>query len=168
MEKRNRGSTVRSKQAAGPAWVLLAYRMPREPSTPRISVWRKLRQLGAAQIVDGLVALPAQNRTREQFSWLAQEIREASGDAWIWEGRLSSRAQERSLIDAMSAEVSGEYRDLADRARVLLTESAGSRASGRLRRELHRIEAKDYFGVPARRAASDALEALMRALEGAH
>ena len=39
-------------------WVLLAYRMPREPSTPRIAVWRKLRRLGVAQIVDGLVAVP--------------------------------------------------------------------------------------------------------------
>ena len=24
-------------------WVLLAYRLPREPSTPRIALWRKLR-----------------------------------------------------------------------------------------------------------------------------
>ena len=39
-------------------WVLLAYRIPREPSTPRISVWRKLRRLGAVQILDGLVGLP--------------------------------------------------------------------------------------------------------------
>jgi len=23
-------------------WVLLAYRMPREPSTPRIALWRRL------------------------------------------------------------------------------------------------------------------------------
>ena len=40
-------------------WVLLSYRLPREPSTPRIAVWRKLRRLGVAQISDGLVALPA-------------------------------------------------------------------------------------------------------------
>src|SRR5258708_1839751 len=29
-------------------WVFLAYRLPREPSTPRIAVWRKLRRLGIA------------------------------------------------------------------------------------------------------------------------
>ena len=44
-------------------WVLLAYRMPREPSTPRIAVWRKLRKLGAVQLVDGFVALPADPMT---------------------------------------------------------------------------------------------------------
>jgi hypothetical protein len=31
-------------------WVMLAYRLPREPSTPRITVWRKLKRLGVAQL----------------------------------------------------------------------------------------------------------------------
>ena len=39
------------------SWVLLAYRLPREPSTPRSALWRKLRRLGAAQVLDGLAAL---------------------------------------------------------------------------------------------------------------
>lgn len=55
-------------------WVLLAYRMPREPSTPRIAVWRKLRRLGALQLVDGLVALPADPASIEAFDWLADEV----------------------------------------------------------------------------------------------
>lgn len=46
-------------------WVLLVYRLPREPSTPRISLWRKLRRLGVAQLGDGVVALPLDARTRE-------------------------------------------------------------------------------------------------------
>ncbi len=45
-------------------WVFLAYRLPREPSTPRITVWRKLKRLGVAQILDGLVALPMDARNR--------------------------------------------------------------------------------------------------------
>ena len=51
--------------ANGPgSWVLLSYRMPREPSTPRITIWRKLKRLGVAQLGDGLIALPADARTR--------------------------------------------------------------------------------------------------------
>src|SRR5256714_12839010 len=64
---------------AGTEWVLLAYRLPREPSTPRIGVWRKLRRLGAVQLVDGLVALPADAATIEAFDWLAEEVVEAGG-----------------------------------------------------------------------------------------
>ena len=68
------------------AWVLLAYRMPREPSTPRIAVWRKLRKLGAVQLVDGLVALPSDPATVEAFDWLADEVIEAGGEAWTFRG----------------------------------------------------------------------------------
>ena len=83
-------------------WVFLAYRIPREPSTPRIAVWRKLRRLGAAQLVDGLVALPLTDRIREHFDWLAQEIREYGGEASVWLADAGSAAGESELIDAMS------------------------------------------------------------------
>ena len=72
-------------------WVLLSYRIPREPSTPRIAVWRRLRRLGAAQIGDGLVALPADARTQEQLEWLAEEIAEADGTSTLWRAELDER-----------------------------------------------------------------------------
>jgi hypothetical protein len=78
-------------------WVFLAYRLPREPSTPRITLWRKLRRLGAVQVVDNLVALPMDARTREQLEWLADEVVEAGGEASIWLAETASAAQERAL-----------------------------------------------------------------------
>src|SRR5947207_4408673 len=94
------------------AWVLLAYRLPRDPSTPRITLWRKLRRLGAAQVVDGLAALPLDARNREQLEWLAEEIVQAEGEATIWVGQLSSAAQERELAQRMSDAIAAEYRAL--------------------------------------------------------
>jgi hypothetical protein len=44
---------------------MLAYRVRRQPSTPRIAIWRRLKRLGVAQLADGLVALPLDSRTRE-------------------------------------------------------------------------------------------------------
>ena len=78
--------------------MLLAFRLPREPSTPRIALWRKLKRLGAAQLLDGLVALPLDDRNREQLEWLADDVAEAGGEATIWIGRLASAAQERQLV----------------------------------------------------------------------
>ena len=82
--------------------MLLAYRIPREPSTPRITVWRKLRRLGAVQVLDGLVALPADARTREQLEWLADDVLDAGGEATVWLCRLGSAAQERALATRMA------------------------------------------------------------------
>src|SRR5881396_4217586 len=87
------------------AWVLLAYRLPREPSSPRIALWRKLKRLGAAQVLDGLVALPLDSRTREQLEWLAEEVTDAGGEATIWLGELTSKTQERGLAATMAAQV---------------------------------------------------------------
>ena len=74
----------RLRYSVNVAWVLLAYRLPREPSTPRIALWRNLRRLGAVQLVDGLVALPRDSGTQEQLEWLADDIAAAGGDATIW------------------------------------------------------------------------------------
>src|SRR3954447_18428409 len=92
------------------SWVLLAYRLPREPSTPRSGLWRKLRRLGAAQVLDGLAALPLDARNREQFEWLADEVVQAGGEATIWVGTLASAAQERELASRMSDAVAADYR----------------------------------------------------------
>ena len=78
-------------------WVLLSYRLPREPSTPRIAVWRRLRRLGAVQIGDGVSALPLDERTREQSDWLANDIEEAGGEAIVWLAEPSTKAEQRLL-----------------------------------------------------------------------
>src|SRR6266576_3242684 len=77
-------------------WVLLAYRLPRVPSTPRSAVWRKLKRLGVAQLGDGLVALPADPRTREQLEWVAEEVTDRGGRRRIRHGgSRSSRCVHR-------------------------------------------------------------------------
>ena len=91
---------------------MLAYRLPREPSGPRVTVWRKLRRLGVAQVLDGLVALPADARTGEQLEWLADEVMEAGGEAWVWLGRLASARQERALATRMAEAVAADYLSL--------------------------------------------------------
>lgn len=142
--------------------MLLAYRLPREPSTPRSALWRKLRRLGAAQLLDGLAALPLDARNREQLEWLAEEIAEAGGKAMIWVGELSSSAQERDLVGRMVAGVAAEYQTVIEDATLVRSETAGQRRRtlARLRRELRRIRARDYFPPREREQALQAVEEL--------
>src|SRR5206468_12568476 len=116
------------------SWVLLAYRLPRDPSTPRSALWRKLRRLGAAQLLDGLAALPLDARNREQLEWLADEVLEAGGEATIWVGELASAAQERELATRMAKAVAGDYSTLIEQAA-----SAREQPVGQRRRTLKRL-----------------------------
>jgi polyhydroxyalkanoate synthesis regulator phasin len=148
-------------------WVLLAYRLPRTPSTPRSAVWRKLKRLGVAQLLDGLVALPCDSRNREQLEWIAEEVADAGGEASVWVGDVTSRAQERELAGRMSESVAADYRALLDDVDAARRQAAGrrSRSVKRLRRELQRIRARDYFPPPERELAQRAVEELAALVE---
>jgi hypothetical protein len=148
-------------------WVLLAYRLPREPSTPRISLWRSLRRLGVGQIADGVVALPLDARTRERFDWLAQEVIENGGEATVWLAEPGSAAQERRLAGDMAATVAADYRHVIDEARGqhAASEAARRRTVARLRRELRRIGSRDYFPNTIAEQARRAVDALGDSLE---
>jgi hypothetical protein len=148
-------------------WVQLAYRLPREPSTPRIAVWRRLRRLGAVQIVDGLVALPRDSRTQEQLEWLAEEILEAGGEATVWVARPGSTAHERALAQRMAASVAAEYRAVVEAAESARRKDAATRRRtlARLRRTLHAIRGRDFFPPPERELASASVEELASEIE---
>lgn len=154
--------------AATVDWVLLAYRLPREPSTPRISVWRKLNRLGVAQLVDGLVALPADARTKEQLEWIAEEVLEAGGEATVWVARPGSSADERRLASRMSDEIADEYRAVVADAEALARGVVVDRRTlGRLQRELQRIGRRDFFPPSERDEAHAAVRRLAEQQETA-
>jgi hypothetical protein len=142
-------------------WLLLAYRVPREPSTPRIAVWRKLARLGVAKVGDGLVALPADARSRERLEWIADEIAEAGGAAMLWVSRLTSASQERALVQRMADVIAAEYRGLAAAADAAAAGPVKDQTVARLRRELRRISQRDYFPPAEREQARRAVESLM-------
>jgi len=146
-------------------WVLLAYRLPRVPSTPRSAVWRKLKRLGVAWLGDGLVALPADPRTREQLEWVAEEVTEHGGEATVWLGRPLDATAASAVADRMTAAVAAEYETVAAQAAAVGTAdtAARRRAIARLRRELRRIQARDFFTCPQRDAARRAVEHLAAA-----
>jgi hypothetical protein len=143
-------------------WVLLSYRLPREPSTPRIALWRRLKRLGVAQLGDGLVALPADARTREQLEWAAEAVVEAGGSSGVWLARPGSSAQQRALAEEMAAARAAEYAELSATATAALALVGSERARilRRLRTQWREIARRDFFPPPQREVAAAALRAL--------
>ena len=131
-------------------------------------MWRQLRRLGAIQPVDGLVALPADARTKEQLEWVAEEVLDAGGEATVWLGRPGSAADERRLAARMSAAIAEEYRAVlaaVDEAGREDSLSARRRVLARLGRELQRIGRRDFFPPPERDEASAAVRRLAADVE---
>lgn len=146
-------------------WVLLAYRLPREPSTPRSAVWRRLKRLGVAWLADGLVALPADPRTREQLEWVAEDVTDHGGEATVWLGRPLDSQAIAAMVSRMTAAIAAEYEAVTAQAAAADTadSSIRRRTATRLRRELRRIQDRDYFTCPQRETARQAVDRLAAA-----
>jgi hypothetical protein len=93
-------------------WLLMTYRVPREPSAGRVYVWRKLKQLGAIAVQDAVWALPFNPRTQERFQWLATEIVELKGEATVWEAVLLYGNDGQSLKKQFLESIDAEYREI--------------------------------------------------------
>jgi ChrB-like protein len=143
-------------------WVLLSYRLPREPSTPRIALWRRLRRLGALQLGDGLAGLPLDDDALEQCNWLATEVEEAGGEATVWTAQPSSKAEADALRQRLVETAAADYRAIVEASEA----ASGRRAALRLQRALRAVQARDRVSPPERadaeRAVEDLLEAAVR------
>jgi hypothetical protein len=156
--------------AAAGRWLLLVQQLPTRPSSVRIRTWRRLQQLGSVVLKNSVYVLPYSPQAREDFEWLAAEIRAARGQAAILAAEALTAAQDEEIREAFRAARSPDYQALRKRAMELLRK-APARPSGTIRRALERswracrdelaaIEAIDFGRAPGRQAAAAAVDAL--------
>jgi hypothetical protein len=131
--------------------LLLVYTVPREPTAYRVSIWRKLKRLGAILLHDAVWVLPDSARTGEQFQWLASDIRDLGGEAFVWRGALSQDGQDEALRCKFLAQVDALYADILA---ALQQPDADLTA---LSRRYQQARAQDYFNSPLGQRVREAL-----------
>jgi hypothetical protein len=139
-------------------WLVLVWRLPTGSSTPRVTVWRRLRRLGAVPLTPGAAALPYTPELLEQLDWIAEQVADDGGDAWVLPvGQLPERDESRIIAQA-KADRAEEYRDLELEARRLVGDASDhDRARRALGRRLSKVVARDHFKAPEGKAASAAV-----------
>ncbi len=65
-------------------WLVFSYSLPsKKASSHRVTLWRRLKRLGAISPKSGVHILPANEACGEALQWLAQEVQQGQGDALI-------------------------------------------------------------------------------------
>lgn len=152
------------------SWIMLIYRIPREPSRPRVAVWRKLKTLGALYLQDGVAVLPDDAVTREQLEWLQLRIREVGGEATVWEAKANTEAESTSLVETFRSSREEAYQRIISEAQRLGRKAEMGAAETvaesllKLEREFRAERRRDYFHSPLRGEANAALKAARQAL----
>jgi hypothetical protein len=163
-----------------PGWVALAWRLPAGLSTPRVTTWRNLRRLGAARLTPGAALLPYREDLQEQLDWLAQEIENLGGEAWVLPVTGLSESEERVVRERMAAVRDEEYRAVEDDALAFLSRRSanGVRVDDHtarlqvdkellaLQRRFGKIRARDYVSATGRAAAAQAIDRCLAFRQG--
>jgi hypothetical protein len=139
--------------AEAKTWLLLAYKVPREPTANRVYVWRKLKKLGAVALQDAVWVLPNMPQTLEQFRWLAAEVTEMDGEATLWESSGILDGQDEELVKAFQSQVEQPYRAILSALKKKKPDLLA------LSRQYQQTLAQDHFRCELGRKVRDGLVA---------
>lgn len=152
-------------------WLLLLHQLPAQPAYLRVKVWRHLQRIGAVSLKNSAWVLPANDDTREDLQWVAQEVAREGGEASMLEARLLEGLDDEAVEALFIAARDADYHALAEEARELEREArrtlrkqgpqALSAGLARLRRRLDEVARIDFFHAPGR----ETLEGLLGALD---
>lgn len=156
-------------------WTVLSYSLPSTPrSSPRVALWRRLRRLGAVSPTGGVHILPAEEECIEAFQWLAQEIRQAQGEALVMRVEQFDGLTDAQLIERFQQARAEEYGEIEAQLVALEQAVAGSAQRedspdlldtlDKLRRRQADIKRVDYFHSLAGERITARLAALQQSL----
>lgn len=162
--------TITAMQDKTP-WLLLVHHLPSRPTRLRVRVWRQLQRLGAVAVKNSVYVLPSTDKTREDFTWLQQEIESGGGEAVVFASSIVAGATDEEIIAAFRRERDAAYARLTTALgglarriahRRLPQPSAGEMEDfemevGRMQIELNAIGETDVFKAPKRADAEAAL-----------
>ncbi len=152
-----------------PQWLLLAYKVPSDPSSNRISIWRELKRLGAYYPQQAVCILPGHAEIRAQIGEIRRRISDMGGTDTYLEIPYVSDEQHEGLVDALLKLAGKEYAEIVEECESkFVKEIEFERFRGNytfeeaeeIRHDLDKIErwfsavtARDWFDSPARAEA---------------
>jgi len=103
-------------------WLLLAYKVPPEPTRTRVGIWRSIKGLGAVYLQASVCVLPKSLEHERQLKLLQNKIVEAGGFAAVLETAAMDAQQEAAVIQRFRADREAEYQEFLGKCNDYLGE----------------------------------------------
>jgi len=144
-------------------WLLFTYKIPPEPSSKRIAVWRKLKGMGAVYLQNGVCLLPKTDHHIRQVKMLENDISAIKGTCVILETVALDKAQEGKVVTRFMADRDDGYEEIIDKCDDFEAEVAKEITANhytfaeleendvdfkKLQGWLAKIQALDFYGAP--------------------
>jgi hypothetical protein len=162
------------------SWLLLAYKVPQDPSRTRVGIWRAIKSLGAVYLQASVYVLPNSVEHRRQLKILQNKIVEAGGTADVLETGAMDREQEASIVRRFREDREDEYEEFLGKCDDYLAElkretqtrhftfaelQENDEDLKKLTGWLRKIEGLDFYHAPRATDAHQRLKVCVEALD---
>ncbi len=103
-------------------WLVIIYRVPSKPSTFRVAVWKKTRELGALLLQQSVYLLPNLPELNDAAQELKELILRADGECRLLEVASFEENQEKELTQGFNRLRNQEYGEIIEGCEALLRE----------------------------------------------
>ncbi len=95
-------------------WVLLVYRVPTEPASRRVAVWRDLKRMGALYLQQCVCILPDVPVLRDELARVTAKIPEMEGECTLFEVPRLAEADAARIVDSFRVLRDKEYAEIIE------------------------------------------------------
>lgn len=161
-------------------WLALSYKLPSEPSRKRVYVWRKLKELGAVYLQQGVGILPDTAEFQEILQSLRKEIQEMEGEASVIQLSFLHLEDEVRLLEDFERLRNEEYAEIEEQCEMLISEIEKEEKRGKytfaeieeneeelikIERWFQKVVMRDFFQASGRKRAEEIKETAAKILQ---
>ena len=96
-------------------WLLLTYKVPADPATKRVALWRKIKGLGAVYLQNGVCLLPRTDDNMRRLKMLENDVAEMGGESVLLETTALDPLQGEKVAGRFRADRDEHYREFIGR-----------------------------------------------------
>lgn len=152
-------------------WILVVYRVPTEPASRRVTIWRDLKRLGALYLQQCVCILPRRDPVQEELSRIIAKIPTLGGEYTRFDIPQLPVADEDKIITAFRTLRDKEYAEIVEECETKFVkeiefehfrqnytfeeaEEIGQDLE-KIRRWYGRVIERDWFAAPGRAAVEE-------------
>jgi len=105
---------ARTAKGAPLSWRVLIYRVPTEPASKRVAVWRDLKRLGALYLQQCVCIFPAITTLTAEVDEVAAKIPALGGETFLLEVPRLQPEDEARIVEAFRAQRTNEYAEIIE------------------------------------------------------
>ncbi|AKN30879.1 chromate resistance protein ChrB [Clostridium carboxidivorans P7] len=141
-------------------FLALTYKVPSNTSKNRVYIWRKIKDIGAVYLQQGVALLPYEERLFEILKDLREEVNNLGGKSTLSELNFISEDDEKCIISEFKKQIDEEYIEFEDNCQRLIYELDRETENGKFKfselqeneeelkkfqRWYEKITSRDYF-----------------------